>query len=58
MFASKLVKFVKKCPRSHLIALKSVQKCYVDKKEAGAVSNTRLLEVYNLFASKMAIDRI
>jgi hypothetical protein len=60
MFASKLVQFIKKCPRSHLIVLKCVHKCYLDKnKKPGGITHESLLETFNgHFARRMAIDKI
>lgn len=61
MFASRLVKTIEKAPRSHLVVLKSVVKCYQEKTSGDGlgVSHECLLSMINgYFVKKLAIDKL
>ena len=62
MFESKIVKIVKKLPRSHLILLEQVHHHFKNQQDEEALrevhlTETELLDMYNRKARQLCIDR-
>jgi len=65
MFASKIQKHIKRIPRTHLLVLRSIHRCYITQEDDSAPTNfsgfkeSQVLNVFNTIIGKeMAVDKI